>query len=133
MKSLMRRGLFLFSVIVFVLFSSNFYAFAVSHIPTSEAELFQRVKEYNVGWDYVPYCNDDAYWSIENNKCSGGTDSDETNANHSQKGYDITNAAQLAHTVVQVNAGWNWVPRCDENSKWDMDDRRCEGGNEEDD
>lgn len=139
MKTLVFHGMFLSGVLMLVLLmivllSVPFRAHAAADhvIPTSEAELFERVTTYNAGWDYVPYCGDDAYWSISDNACKGGTDSDSRSVNHDQDGYGITGPAHLSQKVKEVNAGWDWVPRCPNGSHWSFNDHQCEGGSDDD-
>lgn len=117
----------MFLALFFGFFALHVHAATDHTIPLNESELFSRVLEYNVGWDYVPYCSDDAFWDMHNNKCTGGTGADNT-TDRVRDGYNIKNAAQLVQKVQEINVGWDWVPRCGDKARWNFTYKRCEGG-----
>ncbi len=79
-----------------------------------------RVQRNDAGWDYIPHCSSETYWSTKHDECrEGKTKSDS---------YGLDNADELMAKVVKVDAGWDWVPRCADGAQWDKSDRRCEKG-----
>lgn len=86
----------------------------------NEAELIQRVQNWNAGWNYVPECNSETFWDMDDEKCEQGDPDGDS--------YELANREQLIQKVIEVNAGWDWVPSCGDGARWNKDEGRCEGG-----
>lgn len=87
---------------------------------TNEAMLLQRVYDWNVGWNYVPDCNSETFWDVDDGRCEFGDPDGDS--------YGLMNREQLMQKVIEVDAGWDWVPSCGDGARWDKDEKRCEGG-----
>ena len=96
-------------------------------VPTNATELINLVKQTDAGWDWVPRCGDGAVWDIHSESCKGGTGNG--HPTRYQESYGITNAQDLIQKVVDVNAGWDWQPRCGDHAHWTWSDGGyCKGG-----
>lgn len=94
---------------------------------TNAASLVARVRAVNAGWDWIPRCANGAHWSKSDNRCKGGSKNKDRSSKHIT-GYGTTNQQALISRVQNVNAGWDWKPRCANGAHWSWSSNRCKGG-----
>ncbi|MGI6104123.1 MAG: hypothetical protein ACOYB5_02270 [Patescibacteria group bacterium] len=96
---------------------------------TSEQELLEVVEEADAGWDWVPNCGDNAVWDTDEDRCKGGNGDDRKDRKREQDSYDIDSKEELLAKIREVDAGWNWIPRCGDHARWSWNENACVGGN----
>ncbi len=120
---LMKTSLFLglsVALVSLIMFLGMFSITQARTVPMNSMELMQRVMDNNMGWDYVPQCNSETHWDMDDRRCEQGKSDGDS--------YGIMNAAHLMQKVHEVNRGWDWVPSCGGKAQWDDDEERCKGG-----
>ncbi len=92
--------------------------------------LLEVVEEADAGWIGSRTAGDNAVWDTDEDQAAKeATAMTAKTGNASRIKQDIDSKEELLAKIREVDAGWNWIPRCGDHASWSWNENACVGGN----